>query len=437
MIVLYQQIKYLSINGGKMKKYSVAIIGCGSRGCETYADLIQHYKDRFEIVSLCDINEARLKKYGERFAVSETNRFTGEDTFFAVKRADLIVIATPDRDHIRHCVKALSLGYNVLLEKPISDSREELESLLSAQKKYGGKVLVCHVLRYAPAYVKVAELLQSGIIGRLVAIQSVEQVAYWHQAHSYVRGIWRNTKETAPMILAKCCHDLDLLQYYANSACESLTSVGDLTYFKEENAPEGSAKRCLQCKLADSCPYSAKEFYIKWWKNNGCPEISWPQYHISDAYPMTEEALVKALEEGPYGRCVYHCDNDAVDHQFTQMTFKNGVKASLLMTAFTKDGGRAMRFFGTLGEIEFREHENYIDVRPFTGDSYRIDTRTLKVGESGHGGGDGVLIDTLYNMLGGATVQRTSLEESVESHLMAICAEQSRLLGGELVYVHK
>ena len=212
-------------------KFSIAIIGCGNRCAESYGTLFMAEKEKYEIVSLCESDGVKLKKYGDRFSVSAENRFPSEEEFFRKKRADLLVIATMDRDHVRQCVKALSLGYDVLLEKPITSDRDECYELLEAQKKYGGKVFVCHVLRYAPAFVKMGELLRIGVIGRLVSIEATEQVIYWHHAHSFVRGNWRRGEETAPMILAKCCHDLDLLQYYAGSRCKSISSVGDLTYF--------------------------------------------------------------------------------------------------------------------------------------------------------------------------------------------------------------
>lgn len=418
-----------------MKLFTVAILGCGNRGAESYGTLLHALPEQFRIVALCETNAEKLKKYGERFGVDA--RFSNEEEFFREKRADLLVIATMDADHVRQGVKALSLGYDLLLEKPISSSREECEQLLSAQRQYGGKVLVCHVLRYAPGFVKTAELLNSGVIGKLVSIQALEQVMYWHQAHSYVRGNWRRTEDTAPMILAKCCHDLDLLQYYAKSRCKSISSVGELTFFTPENAPKGAAKRCTECSLIETCPYSAKRIYVDKWHEEGCLPTVWPHNQITTAYPITEQALYKALKEGPYGRCAFACDNDAVDHQLTQMTFENGVKAELLMTAFTAKGGRIYKFFGTLGELVLNEEEDEITVKPFGGAVQRIAIKPLIEGGYGHGGGDSGLVHQLYDILIGKGTNETTLEASIESHLMGICAEQSRLAGGKLVYLRE
>lgn len=418
------------------KIFTVAIIGVGARGANAYGWQLNDATDRFNIVALCDIRPERLDIFGKKFNVPENARFTDENEFFKEKRADLILIATQDKDHVRHCLKAFELGYDIMTEKPLTDKREECEALLAAQKKYGGKVLVCHVLRYAPLFLKAEEMIEKGKIGKLVAINATERVQFSHQSHSYVRGNWRNTNASAPMILAKCCHDLDLLQWYAKSKCESISSMGDLVYFKPENAPEGAAERCLDCKYVDTCPYSAKKHYIDRWHYENKPSNSWPM-NVLVTEPVTEEKLYEALKTGIYGRCVYHCDNNVVDHQLTQMTFTNGVKASLLMTAFTNAGGRRITFHGTLGEIVLEEQTDSVVLNCFNGETETFSVKALEESGYGHGGGDIFLIRKLYEVLTGEQEAATSLEASVESHLMGICAEESRLKNGELVYVHK
>jgi predicted dehydrogenase len=311
--------------------------------------------------------------------------------------------------------------------------------LLAAQQKAGTQALVCHVLRYAPAFLKVKEILDSGKIGRLISIDALERVGSWHQAHSYVRGNWRTTEQpcgSAPMILAKCCHDLDLLQYYIGSKCTSISSVGDLAFFKEENAPKGSAKRCVDCAVEKDCPYSAKHVYLTLWENQNRPEDQWPFNIITNA-PLTREKLEAAVKEGPYGRCVFHCDNNVVDHQQTLMSFENGVKATLTMTAFTYGGGRRYTFYCSLGQMILDEFEGKIFVACYEQAPEIISLVDLTENGYGHGGGDKGLISQLYDMLAGNSTQTTSLEASVESHLMGICAEESRLKGGELIYIHK
>ena len=420
----------------EQKIYTVAILGVGSRGADAYGNLLMKFPERFKIVSLCDLRQERLTRFGKIFGVDPALCFLDEGEFFKEKRADLLIIATLDKDHVRQCLKAFELGYDIMMEKPITDNREECLQILAAQKKYGGKALVCHVLRYAPAFLKIDEILQSGAIGKLVAINATEQVCYWHQAHSYVRGNWRRSEDTTPMILAKCCHDLDLLQFYTRSKCRSVSSVGDLVHFKKKNAPDGAAERCVDCKYVETCPYSAKAFYIDHWKKVGKPENNWP-YNVIAPAPSTEEKLTDAVKTGPYGRCVFRCDNDVVDHQITQMTFENGVKATLTMTAFTAGGGRRFFFYGTEGELVLDEAAGVIRLKKFNRPEETIELKSLADSGFGHGGGDFGLVNSLYDMLEGKATAETALEASIESHLIGICAEESRLQGGKLILVHE
>lgn len=419
-----------------MKKYTLSILGCGSRGCDSYGKIAVLQKDKYEIVSLCDINPLKLEKYGKLYSIPSENRFLSEEEFFAKKRSDALIIATLDKDHVRQCLKAMALGYDVLLEKPISSDEKELYDLLEAQKKYNSKVMVCHVLRYAPAYLKVKELLDLGVVGRLVDIDSTEQIAFWHFAHSYVRGNWRNVSETAPMILAKSCHDLDLLQYYAKSCAVSVNSLGNLSHFKKSDKPSDSAERCLDCKYKSNCPYSAYAFYIKHWKKTGSPENCWPYNVVVPDIPVTEDKMMSALSSGNYGRCVYNCDNDACDNQMVLVKFENGVTAVLKTIAFTHDCGRIMKFYGTKGEIEFDETRGIIVVKPFGAENSTIYVKDLvEKDEFGHGGGDYYLMNSFYDMLSGNVNSETTLDKSVESHLMGIAAEKSRLDGGKTEFI--
>ena len=420
-----------------MNKYKVAIIGCGSRGSEIYGRLIMNKKEQFELVALCDINPIKLEKYSKVFNVRQENTFLNEEEFLKVKRADILVIATQDKSHVRIATKALDLGYHLLLEKPISDSIDECNKLLEVQKKNNKQVIVCHVLRYAKAFLKVNELINEGVIGDLRVIQALEQVGWFHQAHSYVRGNWHNTKETTPMIMAKCCHDLDLLQYYAKSRCKIISSMGNLSFFNKEHKPEGSAKRCLDCKFVDTCPYSAKVIYIGGWYKYGCPVNQWPFNTITEANPLTEEALYESIKSTDYGKCVFDCDNDAVDNQVVMMEFENGVKATLTMTGFTGDVGRIMKFYGTYGEIDLDEEKGVIEVKRFAQDKEVIDINSLVIEDKmNHGGGDYMLVESLYNAIETGKAE-TTLESSIESHLMAIYAEESRLNNAKTIEIHK
>ena len=415
-------------------EFTVAIIGCGQRGLETYARLMKEMPERFRFAAVCDIDPERLRMARTELSLSAQQCFPDEQSFFAERRADLLLVTTQDADHVRHASEGLRLGYDILCEKPITASREEAMALLALQKETGHRVVICHVLRYAPAFTKLSELLNAGSIGRLVAIEATEQVAYWHQAHSFVRGNWRRAEDTTPMILAKCCHDLDLLQHYAGARCLSVSSVGSLSFFKEANAPGGSAARCPDCALRDSCPYSACRFYLGRLHEGS---QGWPLTVLTNDRPITEASLLKALQEGPYGRCVFRCDNTAVDHQLVQMNFENGVKACLTMTAFTKDSGRLYALRGTLGELLLNEERGLLTLKRFGGETESWRISDLVDTGTGHGGGDSGLLESLYRTLCEGGSATTALEASIESHLIGFAAERSRLAGGQQVYVHE
>ena len=420
------------------KIVTVSIIGLGGRGGEAYGRYLMKLQDKFKITHICDINPVRLQKYSEAFGVAKENCFDSEDAFFEKKLSDVLFITTQDRMHVRMAKKALMLGYDIVLEKPISDDVEELRELSRLAHEKQRKIMVCHVLRYTVTMRKLKEILNSGAIGRLVSIDHTENVVYWHEAHSYVRGNWRNRKLATPMIMAKCCHDLDLLQDFVGSKCKSVASMGSLAYFKPEFKPEGAADRCVHCKYVDSCTYSAKNIYVRMWHNVGEPINTFPFNLITDAYPTTEEALTEAITTGPYGRCVFACDNDVVDNQTVIMQFENGVTATLKMEAFFKNGGRDIRFFGTEAELELCEDKGTITLKPYNGPDTVWKITDLTDDLEGHGGGDHRMIDELYDIMTGKTPQvATSIDESIESHYMALAAEESRLAGGALIQIEQ
>ncbi len=414
---------------------TVSILGCGARGGFTYGKYMHTLKDKYKIVALCDKNPDKIKKYSEMFGISAENCYADEDEFFKERRSDLLIVSTLDTQHVGHALKALKLDYNILLEKPISPIEEECDALLEAEKKSKGKILVCHVLRYTAMIRKMKELLDSGVIGKLIDIDHTERVQYWHLAHSYVRGNWRREDEASPILMAKSCHDLDLLQYFVGSKCKSVSSMGSLAWFKEENAPEGAAKRCVDCKYQDECPYSAKTFYVDNWIKNGKPQ-AWP-YNVPVDEFLTEENLNQAIKEGPYGRCVYHCDNDVYDHQVATLTFENGVHAILRVEGLTYGWGRQILFHGSLGNIYMDQELDTIQVKVYGKPVETIKIADLMKGTAdnlGHGGGDVVMCNELYDMITDGTLGtgETSLEASIESHKIAFAADRSAKEGGTL-----
>ena len=414
---------------------TLAICGCGSRGLDAYPPYQKDHPDKMKIVAGADPRPGRLALLRERYGVAEDMCFASDEELLAQpKLADAILIATQDRQHVPNALKALEKGYHVLLEKPISPDLAECRQLLAKAKETGKIVVVCHVLRYTPFYSTIKELIERGDVGKLETIDAVEHVAYWHQAHSFVRGNWRRTDETSPMILAKSCHDMDILRWLADGRCLKIQSFGALDHFRPENAPEGAADRCLECPHKDTCIFSAEVIYITG-KHCGIRhgKMHWPNNVVAAGVP-TEEKLYEALRTGPYGRCVYRCDNDVVDHQTVSMEFENNIHATFTMTAFTDQCHRTIKLTGTRGEIEGDMETNTLTVRRFGQEPEVIRLTDEEHAFAGHGGGDVRLVEQFCEMVaGGGTECLTSIDASVESHVMALAAEASRLRGGETI----
>lgn len=423
-----------------MKKIlKVAVIGCGNRGT-TFSQLMQARPDEFELVAACDPQKAQLTKMQQLFGLKDRQLYEDENEFFKEKLGDVMVIGTYDTAHVPQAVKAMELGYDLLLEKPLTDDENELKLLLETQKKTGRKVVVCHELRYGPGFVKLKELIENGTIGTLHTIDAIERVAYWHYSQAYVRIQSEYNDFTHPTIFAKCSHDMDLVQSYAGAKCETVSSIGGLSFFRKENAPKESTEYCLDCPLMESCPYSAKKIYIDMWHERGCPEFIWPFNKVTLVKPTTEENLYKGIRNSYFGKCVFRCNNEVnpkvADHQIVQMQFENGVIATLKMT-FAQTPGRRITLFGTYGELVFDERLDTIEVRRYGEEIKIINTATLVESGMNHGGGDNKLISELYDIIVNGKENRTSLTESAESHYIGIAAEKSRRNGGILVKIER
>lgn len=431
------------------KCITVAIAGLGSRGRETYARVAKQIPEKMKIVAIADVDAEKVALTAEEYNIPKDKCFlSAEEMLNADKLADVMFIATQDRQHVKHAIPALQKGYHLLLEKPISPDLDECKELVKVAKECDRKVVVCHVLRYTPVYRKVKEILDKGTIGEVVSVTANENVGWWHQAHSFVRGNWRNSEQSSPMILQKCCHDMDLYLWLINKKCKSISSFGDTYLFKKEQAPEGCAGRCLDgCKAKGKCIFDAEEIYLK---NSvlGYDEGNreWP-LDVLVPGEMTREAVVKALKEGPYGRCVYYCDNNVVDHQIVNLRMTDDTTVSFTMCGFTAEMSRYSRFMGTKGElvVNMTGHEvekNEIIIRMFgnTNTEERIDIASLAEDFSGHGGGDHVMVEEFIDVLLGEkeeSVYVTSLEQSIESHYCALAAEESRVCDGEVIDLEK
>jgi predicted dehydrogenase len=294
-------------------------------------------------------------------------------------------------------------------------------------------VVVCHVLRYTVFYQKIKELIDAGRVGDIMNVEAIERVGYWHQAHSFVRGNWHVAADTTPMILAKCCHDMDMILWLTGKKCEKVTSFGHLSHYNAANKPEGAPERCAEgCPHADTCLYNAERYYLDCFKRGG---NSWPVNVV--APEPTEEKIIEALKVKDYGRCVYQMNNDVVDHQVMNLLLEDDVTVAFTMTAFSDKGGRCMRVMGTKAEIFADMEKDIIQIMPFGGEMEEFDIRKIATDLSGHGGGDIKMVEDYLDVLEGKPMPSamTTIARSVESHYVALAAEESRLNGGQLVLI--
>ena len=336
------------------------------------------------------------------------------------KLCDVIILTTQDYMHYQPVIQAMELGYDILLEKPMAQSVEECYKISQKAIELKRNVVVCHVLRYTPIFSKVKELLDSKVIGEIVSVQHNENIGFFHFAHGFVRGPYANEKQSNPMIVAKCCHDMDLIRWLVGKKCIRLSSFGSLTLFKEQNAPEGATMRCTDGCLAEhSCPFSAFGYLIEGRKGEN------REIFARNVKKGTYMETVENLKTHHLGRCVYHCNNDVVDHQVLNFEFEDGITVDFSVSAFTKIGSRKIKFMGTKGELRASTEDNQIEIFDYyTGGKTTYD---IHFDDGGHSGGDGGIMKYLYDKLNGtAKCDLSDIDESYQGHLLAFAAEEAR-----------
>lgn len=398
------------------KPITAITLGAGNRG-NVYGNYSLQYPEQLDIIGVAEPIAIRNERYAQKHAIKDENRFnTWEDVFKKPKFADAIIISTPDRLHYGPCMKALEMGYDVLLEKPISPSEKECRAILQLAKKTGRIVAVCHVLRYAPYFVKLRELMQSGAIGEVVSIQHMEPISHVHMSHSYVRGVWHDSKKNTPIILAKSCHDLDIIRWMVGKPCKHVQAFGSLKWFKQSNAPEGSTNRCTDgCTIEGTCPYSALRIYYR--------NRSWlHHFDLPEDKEKQGDAIMNYLKTTDFGKCVYRMDNDQPDHYTTNMLFEGDVTAAFNMEAFTSYEGRRTRVMGSMGDIVG-------DMTSFVLTDFRTGEKTeWKDSTDMHGGGDWRLVANWIQAISkrDPSLLTSTIDQSIESHIMGFMAEESR-----------
>ena len=404
----------------------LALMGAGSRGM-IYAEYACHQKGQ-EIVAVVDPNPEKRRRAAESLRIPADRQFAQAEPFFALgKIADALIIASLDRDHYGEAMAALDAGYDILLEKPISPDPAECLNIQRKAEALGRRVTVCHVLRYTSFYAKIKEILEEGKLGRVLSIDHSENIGNYHMAHSFVRGNWRNSGLSSPIIMQKSCHDCDLMVWYVGSRARRVSSFGSLNYFRKENAPEGSAERCLECPAAEGCRYDARKAYL--------PGLGmWPADVVSPT--RSPEELLEVLKTSPYGRCVYRCDNNVCDHQVTIVEFENDATVTFHLSAFTNRNERRIHIMCENGEIYGNDGTKLLEVSRFAScglDEYTMETIRPAAPSSGHGGGDSGIVDDFLRLMeakeSGTEESLSSIARSVESHLIAYAAELSRVTG--------
>ena len=431
-----------------MKKLKAALLGAGNRGC-IYCDYSLAHPDELEIVSVIDVNEFRMNEAGNRYSVAQEMRYTDLDDFLSAKiECDFVVNATMDQMHYETAIKLINAGYNLVLEKPITGSYKELAEIAALAKEKGVEVLVCHVLRYTPFYRTIKETLLSGKLGKVVDMQLNEHVWHGHFINSYVRGKWRSEKECGSgFLLAKCCHDTDLICWLNNaSAPTKVSSFGSRSFYTEKNAPKGATQYCFDCPNQKECMFNAYTFQIE---RDFIPFYTWSKID-KPLEEITLEEKIEFLKKDVYGQCVYKTDMDIVDRQCVSIEFENGSIATLNMVGGASKAGRHIHIVCEFGEIVGYVEENKIIVRVFDvldregkRASEKVDcwyseevidfSKMFDKGDKdnsvqGHYGGDYYLMHDTVRYLNGdkSSVSITAIEDSINSHVVCYAAEKSR-----------
>lgn len=444
------------------------LFGAGNRGEQAYGAYALAQPDQVRFVGVAEPNPFRRERFAQAHRIPPECQFSDwREALQPGKFADAVVNATQDAMHHASSLAALSIGYDMLLEKPIAPTLAETLEIVHTAEVNGKLLMICHVRRYTDFFENTRRIIQSGQLGQVINLSHSENVAYYHMAHSYVRGNWRNKAMSAPMILAKCCHDLDLITWCLGEKAVQLSSFGNLRHFKKENAPAGAPKRCTDgCPAAETCPYYATRIYLQSipikhavsqsdkWAFRRIGELTlnqpglmraiakiipplrtlteyhgWPRITICEQ-PEDDQAVMHALRTGPYGRCVYHCDNDVVDHQIVSMVFESGITATLTMHGHSHQEGRTLRVDGSkatlLGKATYSQC--WLEVHDHTTAKVERLTFPTEVDGAGwHGGGDQGLMHSFINVIRGKGQPLTSARESLEGHLLAFAAEEARL----------
>jgi predicted dehydrogenase len=402
----------------------VMVLGAGGRGTYAYAPYALAHPDEIQITAVADPNPERRARFAAMHEIEPERQFTSwEEAMTKGQLTPALINCTQDQMHVPSTLAALNAGYDVLLEKPMAPTPDACRLLVNTAERLGRTLQICHVLRYTRFFSKLHEIVSSGRLGRIITIDHRENVSFWHMSHSFVRGNWRNEALSSPMILAKCCHDMDILVWIMNRQVTQLNSFGSLTHYRPESAPPGVPKHCTDgCPIAESCPWYAPRLYGA--EPGNTRFNAWMVGAMGGG--DTPEQRLERLKQSPYSRCVYHCDNNVVDHQVINMLFDDDATCTFTMHGHSDSEGRSMRYDGTRATL-FGDFFDTQVIRIRDHGSQHEEVIDLTDNESGHGGGDeGIMRDFVRTMRGQPSPHTTSARVSLESHLLCFAAEQSR-----------
>ncbi len=420
-----------------MKKINCVILGFGDRSSR-YAEYAKQKPNELEIVGIIDINELKRRQGKELYSLTDEQIYESlEDFLKADVSCDVVINGTMDEMHYETTMPLLEKGYNILLEKPVTANPEELMKIREKAKEKGCKVVVCHVLRYTPFYSKIKSIIDSGKVGKVISMQLNEHVWYGHFVNSYVRGKWRSEKACgSSLLLAKCCHDTDLMCWLNNATVPCfVSSFGSKSFFTEKNAPGGATQYCYECPNQKTCMFNAEKFQIE---KDFIPFYTWAGIN-KPLDEITLEEKREFLKKDVYGQCVYKTDMDIVDRQCVSVEFENGSIGTLNMIGGTSKAGRHIHVVCEYGEIEGYIEENKITVRIFDKEAVRYHDEIVDFNAEadlsqednsvgGHYGGDYYIMKDLVRFLNDepTSVSTTVIDDSVNSHLICYAAEKSR-----------
>lgn len=400
----------------KQGRVTFSVVGLGGRASAYLSALQELYPNEHQVVAVADPDPVKQACARNDYGLQDNQIFdTDLDLMEQPRLSDVAIVATQDKLHLRDIRGLLAKGYDLILEKPVATTLEELQEIAAVSKSFPDQmVAVCHVLRHTVFFGEIRRILENGRFGPVASIQHNENIGYYHFAHSYVRGPWNNSETSGPLTLTKSCHDMDILLYLlGNTHCQQISSYGALLIFNRDHYdPATMAPMCVDCSQNESCAFSAPKLY-----SSG--KIKSVVFDLSSVDKVREN-----LGTSPYGRCVYHCDNNVVDHQSTAMQFDNGVTATFNLSAFSAKVNRSLKIMCQFGEIRAIEKPYLIETTDFRTDETTV--TELDIHDRGHGGGDKAFVkDFMESYLHGVPFNST-LEHAIESHAMALLAEESR-----------